>query len=201
MKHVTSTFLKGLFTLLPLLISIYVFLWFLTWVENFSRSFILVFWPEFLYVPGLGVAIVFAIIYGFGVVVDKPLARWALGLVEGLFKELPVVKTVYLAIKDFTEYLRPNSNRRTNQVVLVRFPDSQVEVMGLMTREHLRDTPAPVSKDDRVAVYFPMSYQFGGYTAFIPRAWVHPTDLPVEVAMRSIITAWLPGGDKKLENV
>lgn len=201
MKHITSTFLKGLFTLLPLLLSVYVFLWFLTKVEGLASSAILVFWPEFLYIPGMGIVVVFILIYAFGTVVDRPLTRWAFNLIEGLLRELPVVKTVYVAIKDFTEYLKPGKDRKANQVVLVRFPDREIEMVGLLTRESLRDLPEAVSKDGKVAVYFPMSYQFGGCTLFIPRAWVHPTNLSVEAAMRSIITAWLPGQDKKLEKI
>lgn len=201
MKHVTATFLKGLFTLLPLLLSIYALLWFLNWVEGFSRGLLLVFWPEFLYIPGMGVFLVVLLIYGVGTIVDQPFARWILRGVEALFSELPVIKTVYLAIKDFTEFLKPNRERRNNQVVLVKFPGNQVEMIGLMTRETLRDLPEPVTKEDRVAVYFPMSYQFGGCTLFLPRAWVTPTNLSVEAAMRSIITAWLPGQDKKLEGI
>ena len=38
MKHITTTFLKGLFTLLPALLSLYVILWFLNWIEGFSRD-------------------------------------------------------------------------------------------------------------------------------------------------------------------
>lgn len=201
MKHITSTFLKGLFTLLPLLLSIYVLLWFLAKVEGLARSALLLFWPEFLYIHGLGVVIVCLMIYAFGLAIDRPLAKWVFNFVDGLFTRMPVVKTVYMAIKDFTEYLAPDKDKKTNQVVLVKFPDSQVEMIGLMTRESLRDLPDPVSKEDRVAVYFPMSYQLGGATMFIPRSWVHPTNLPVEKAMRSIITAWLPGRDKKLETL
>lgn len=201
MKNVTATFLKGLFTLLPLLLSLYVFIWFLSFVENYSRSVLLVFWPEFLYIPGMGVLLAVILIYLFGAVVDLPLARWGFSMIEGLFSELPVVKTVYVAIKDFTEYLKPGRDKRGNQVVIVKFPGAAVEMVGLMTRETLRDMPIPVTKDDRVAVYFPMSYQFGGCTMFIPRAWITPTTMTVEQAMRSIITAWLPGQDKKLENV
>src|SRR4051812_1616726 len=100
MKNITATFLKGLFTLLPVLLSIYVFLWFLNWVEGFSRSFILVFWPEFLYIPGMGVFIVMLMVYFVGTVVDRPVARWVFRVIESLFSELPVIKTVYLAIKD-----------------------------------------------------------------------------------------------------
>ncbi len=201
MKHVTTTFFKGLFTLLPLLLSIYVFIWFLSVVERGSRSALLVFYPEFLYIPGMGVALVFILIYAFGTIVDRRSTRWLLNVIEGLFVELPVIKTVYVAIKDFTEFLKPSKEKRTNQVVLVKFPDSQIEMIGLLTRESLRDLPEGVTKEGKVAVYFPMSYQFGGCTLFIPRAWITPTNMSVEQAMRSIITAWIPGKDKQLENV
>lgn len=201
MKNITTTFLKGLFTLLPLLLSVYVLLWFLNWVEGFSRSAISVFWPESLYIPGMGVIVVVILIYGFGTVVDRPFTRWAFNLMEGLFREVPIIKTVYVAIKDFTEYLKPNRGKKSNQVVLVKFAGTEIEMIGLMTRESLIGMPEPVTKNDRVAVYFPYSYQFGGFTLFIPRDWVFPTNLTVEAAMRSIITAWLPGQDKKLEGL
>jgi uncharacterized membrane protein len=200
MKNITTTFLKGLFTILPLLLSIYVLLWFLNWVESFSRGMISVVWPESLYIPGLGTVIVVILIYAFGTVVDQPFARWIFKIIEGLFREVPVFKTVYVAIKDFTEYLKPNQ-KRANQVVLVKFAGTEIEMIGLMTRDSLYGLPEPVTKPDRVAVYFPYSYQFGGFTLFVPRAWVHATNLPVEAAMRSIITAWLPGQDKKLEGL
>src|ERR1700733_7070737 len=119
MKKFTTTFLKGLFTLLPLLLSIYVFLWFLNWVEGFSRSAISLFWPASLYIPGMGTVAVVILIYGFGTVVDQPFTRWVFKVIEGLFREVPIIKTVYIAIKDFTEYLKPNSGKKSNQVVLV----------------------------------------------------------------------------------
>ena len=74
-----------------------------------------------------------------------------------------------------------------------------MEIVGLLTRDDLRDLPNGISKDNRVAVYVPISYQLGGYTFFVPRSYITPIDLSVEEAMRSIVTAWLPGGAQKLE--
>ncbi len=199
MKHIGTTFLRGLFTLLPLLLSVYVFLWFLNWVESFSRSFLLTFLPDVLYIPGMGVAMSFVVIYLFGAVTDRPFTKWSFNLIEGFLREMPVIKTVYLAIKDFTEFLKPKSERKSNQVVLIKYPHSPIEIMGLVTRESLRDLPSAVTKEGRIAVYIPMSYQFGGYTMFVPKEWVHPTQLSVEEAMRSIITAWLPGHQNRTE--
>jgi uncharacterized membrane protein len=42
-------------------------------------------------------------------------------------------------------------------------------------------------------VYFPMSYQVGGYTALLPRARVQPLDIPVEAAMRLVLTGGISG--------
>src|SRR5947208_317030 len=96
MKRFTTTFLKGLFTILPLLLSVYVFLWFLNWVEGFSRTMISVVWPESLYIPGMGIFVVVILIFGVGTVVDRPFARWVFNLMEGLFREVPIIKTVYI---------------------------------------------------------------------------------------------------------
>ena len=87
MKNITTTFLKGLFTLLPLLLSIYVFLWFLNWVENFSRGVLTIVWPDSWYIPGMGTAVVLLLIFGFGTIVDQPFTRWIFKVIEGLFRE------------------------------------------------------------------------------------------------------------------
>jgi uncharacterized membrane protein len=42
-----------------------------------------------------------------------------------------------------------------------------------------------------VAVYLPMSYQIGGYTLYLPGSSIEPLDMPVEDAMRLILTAGL----------
>src|ERR1700722_11882800 len=198
MKKLTAIFLKGLFTLMPLLVSIYAMGWLLRIIENFARSSLLVFWPDGLYVPGMGLAIMIVIIFAFGIIVDRPYTRWMMRSLESLMSHLPLVKTVYLAIKDFTDFLKPNA-KKANQVVVLKIPGANIEIVGLLTREDLRDLPTGISKGDRVAVYIPISYQLGGYTIFVPRDYVTPVDMSVETAMRSIVTAWLPGGAQKLE--
>jgi uncharacterized membrane protein len=39
-----------------------------------------------------------------------------------------------------------------------------------------------------------MSYQIGGYTALLPRSSIQPIDIPVEAAMRLVLTGGLSGG-------
>ncbi|NCN42312.1 DUF502 domain-containing protein [bacterium] len=200
MRHVTKTFLKGLLTLLPLILSVYAIFWLLGWVESFSRSTLLAFWPEFLYVPGMGVILVFFLIYMFGTVVDQPMTKWVVGRLEAALGHVPLIKSVYMAIKDFAGFLSPGNKERADRVVVVRFPGSEAEVVGLVTRDSLEGLAEGIDKEARMAVYFPMSYQIGGYTLFIPKAWVKPVKMGVEEGMRSVLTAWLPGGAERLRS-
>lgn len=196
-KNVPSRFLKGLFALLPLFISIYIILWIFDAAESVTSRVLLIFWPNFLYVPGMGAIVGMIFIYFFGVMIEHPLTQKVFSIVEGPFRILPVVRTVYNAIKDFTQYFTPSDKKKEQQVVIVRMPDSPIEMVGLMTRENMNGMPEGFTKEDRVAVYFPMSYQLGGFTVFIPREWVKPSNMSVEVAIRSALTAWLPASSRK----
>ena len=76
-------------------------------------------------------------------------------------------------------------------MVLARFGDAQV--IGFVTQDDARELGIVPGTGELVAVYFPMSYQIGGYTALVPRARVTPLDIPVEAAMRMVLTGGVSG--------
>jgi uncharacterized membrane protein len=47
-----------------------------------------------------------------------------------------------------------------------------------------------------VAVYFPFSYQIGGYTVMVPAEQLIALDMPMEQAMRFVMTAGIIEKDK-----
>jgi uncharacterized membrane protein len=72
---------------------------------------------------------------------------------------------------------------------MVRLGGTDLRVMGFVTRSDLAGLPAGISEPGMIAVYMPMSYQIGGYTALVPRASVQAVDMTLEEAMRFILTA------------
>jgi uncharacterized membrane protein len=60
-------------------------------------------------------------------------------------------------------------------------------VIGFVTQENAT-LPGLGTDEELVAVYMPMSYQIGGYTLYLPRDRIEPTDLTVEAAMRIVLT-------------
>ncbi|MCA1979008.1 MAG: DUF502 domain-containing protein [Thiobacillus sp.] len=190
MKHLTQYFLRGLLTALPVGLTVYVLALFLGWMENLSARLARPLLGE-AYVPGLGLALGIAAIVLLGFLVSQPFLARLLSLLELPFTNLPVVKNIYGSLKDFADFFSPKKSGAQQAVVALKPPGQEMELVGLITRSQVDDLPAGFTPGDRVAVYLPMGYMIGGYTVFVPRAWVRVIDMPVEEAMRASLFAWM----------
>jgi uncharacterized membrane protein len=190
MKHLSQYFFRGLLAALPLGVTIYLLYLFLTGTENFAMWWLRPLLGDF-YLPGLGLLIGIGVIVLLGFLISQPLARRLLSFIELPFTNLPVVKSIYSSLKNFADYFTPNSGQVAQQVVVLRMPGQELEIVGLVTRQNLSSLPNGFLPGDRVAVYLPMGYMIGGYTVFVPRAWVTPIDMTVEEVMRASLFAWM----------
>ena len=189
MKHFTKIFFRGLLTLLPITLSVYILYLFFTYFEALAKKILgLVYTGP--YIPGMGIVLGVIAIYLLGLLMTSSLVNAFYQALEMPFRNVPLVKSIYTAIQDLTQYFNP-SKKTKGQVVLVKIPNYEMEIVGFLTRENLHALPDGVTKPGRVAVYLPLSYQIGGYTIFVPEEWVTKLDLPVEVAMKSTLTAWM----------
>jgi uncharacterized membrane protein len=193
MKRLSRYFLRGLVTVLPVGLTLYLLYVFLSWSEALAMWVVRPFVGE-AYLPGMGLLMGVAAILVLGVIVSQPFMGRLLSLVELPFTNLPVVKSIYSSLKSFADYFSPSHEQSPQQVVALRWPDQPVEIVGLVTRQSLADLPEGLLRGDRVAVYLPMGYMIGGYTVFVPRDWVTPLAMSVEEAMRQSLIAWMAMG-------
>ncbi|MFF7056167.1 DUF502 domain-containing protein [Achromobacter spanius] len=190
MNRLYKYFFRGLITVLPLALTIYLLYIFLAWTEAVALTFLRPFIGGF-YVPGMGLALGILGILAIGYLVSKQRVQKFLTVVEMPFTNLPVVKSIYSSLKSFADYFSPSSKNTAQQVVVLRVPGQQLELVGLVTRRSMEGLPEGFTQGDRVAVYLPMGYMIGGYTVFVPQDWVQPIQMSVEEAMRSSLIAWM----------
>jgi uncharacterized membrane protein len=190
MNRLYQYFFRGLITFLPVALTVYVLVLFVTWIERLAMTLIRPLTGDF-YLPGLGIAIGALLILALGALVSQPFTGRLLSWVELPFTNLPVVKSIYSSLKNFADYFAPHKDS-AQQVVLLRMPGNELGIVGLVTRQSMDGLPAGLAGlEDQVAVYLPMGYMIGGYTVFVPRAWVTPVDMSVEEAMRMALIAYM----------
>jgi uncharacterized membrane protein len=183
-------FLTGLLAVLPIAITIAVVLWMIQFAESVLGGMLDILLPGSLYLPGMGLVLAVVLIFLVGLGLQGVFVNQLLHGVDGVLNRIPLVKTVYGAVRDLTGMLGGKDNRRFSQVVMVQLPGTQIRLVGFVTIENLQQAGL-ADGEDEVAVYLPMSYQIGGYTLLLPRSCLTPLDMGFEEAMRFVITAGL----------
>jgi uncharacterized membrane protein len=191
MAKIWNTMLKGLVALLPIGLTVYLVYWLAVAAETlFSRLLKLVI-PDSAYWPGLGLVAGLVVLYLAGLAVNAYVVRRALRLSDDLFARIPVVKTVYVAIRDFMTFF-PSAGKGSDLKRVVLVPFGPGKAIGFVTAESSAALGV-AEGDDLVAVYLPMSYMIGGYTVFLPRELIEPTAMSVEAGMRLALMGGVQG--------
>ena len=186
MRRLWNTFLKGLAAVLPLALTIYVVFWLAKTAESVLGAPLRAVLPAGQYWPGFGLIVGFLLVLFVGVLVDAYIVRRLFRLGEALLARIPIVKTIFGAFKDFSRFLPAGGKGRDlKRVVLWRFGTAQL--IGFVTEEQLNHKLFGANSEDLVAVYFPMSYQIGGYTLYLHKDELRETELTVEEAMRLVL--------------
>ena len=193
LKFISKNLLTGLITMLPVLLTIYLFYWFAVSTEELLGGLIRLVLPEEMYRPGMGLVVGFVVVFMVGLLMHLYMVRWMFSKAEQILFHMPVVKSVYRAFRDFLDYFSPSSKKEFEQVVSVSVGDTGMEVIGFVTQADLEKIPVEFRKDDTILVYIPMSYMIGGYTVFMPRSAVRTVDMNMEEAMRFTLTAGVTG--------
>lgn len=192
-KFLTRTFLKGLVVVLPIVAAIYIFVWIVRDGEAAVRNLALSIIPEEYYVPGLGLVLVLAGIFGIGLLMYTWLTRKLLDGIDQLLRRIPIFGKVYSPARDLMDVIGGDVHEKLGQVVLIKIPNTNMETLGFVTREDLSDLPDGFSKQGHVVVYVQWSSQVGGYCFVVPREAVRPVDMTVEEGMRWALTAGISG--------
>ena len=123
-------------------------------------------------------------IYLLGLLTHVWVFRWVMEVLEKLFARLPVVRTIYESVRDILRLFSGDS-AQMGQVVRYRVPGTTADLLGIRTSL----APRGAGEKGKVSVYLPMSYQFGGFTLYVPADAIEPVDMSVEEALKIAATA------------
>ena len=193
-KLISKTLLTGFITLLPIVLTIYLLYWLAVSSEQVMGSALRYVLPDATYFPGLGMIAGLIIVFIVGLLMNAYLVRQLFALGEQIVYKLPIIKTVYRAMRDLFDFFSPTKDAY-DQVVTVNI--NGIEMIGFITQSESSRLPESFRDRDSVLVYIPMSYMIGGFTALIPRKDITPCTMSMEEAMRFVLTAGITGKQEK----
>jgi uncharacterized membrane protein len=151
------------------------------------------FLPDSWYIRGLGFMLGLVVVFFLGSFLGSRTFRRRFIIFEELVIQIPIVKTIYTAIRDFILLFSSEQKGKFKQVVLVNMLPSNSQQIGFITVSSLEEHPHAFIANTKVAVFLPFSFQIGGTTVIIPRENVVEIDMSVEDALRFVATAGVVG--------
>ncbi len=193
LRSIGRTFLTGLITILPVVLTFYFLYWLVVSTESMLGSAIRLVLPENLYWPGMGSVAGLVVVFLTGLLMHAYLVRRLFAWGEQILYHLPLIKSIYRAIRDLFNYFSPDRKKEFEQVVAVSIGGTDMQVIGFVTQAVPERLPEGLREEGSILVYLPMSYMVGGYSVLIPRSAVRPLDMSMDEAMRFTLTAGVAG--------
>ncbi len=177
MKKLSKYFFEGLIVTIPITVTIYLIYIIFTWIDGFFN---------FKY-PGIGFTITLAGIFLIGIIASNFFTKGFITIINNSLNRMPLVKFIYMSIKDLTEALF-GDRKKFNQPVSVRLSnESSIEILGFLTEENTYF----LGEKDKVAVYIPQAYNFAGNLILVPTENVKRLNVGAKEMMTFIVSGGL----------
>ena len=190
---VRSYFLAGVLVTAPIALTLY-FVWVVVnFVDNLVKPLI----PEQYAlkhylpfdIPGLGLIIVGVGLTIIGALAAGFLGRLVIRVGERVVEKMPIVRSIYSAIKQIFETVLSRDSMTFRQVVLVEYPRTGIWALGFVTGTTKGEVQEDTA-DEVINVFVPTTPNpTSGFLIFMPRQDIQILDMSVEDGIKMVVSA------------
>lgn len=184
-------FIAGLLVWIPLGITFWVFKTLVDVADDMLRLLPATWQPQYLLgfkIPGLGLLIVVLVVFGTGVLAANILGKQLLEFWENLLGRIPVVKSIYNAVKQVSDTILSPNGQAFRKALLVQYPRAGAWTIAFQTGVPADEAAAKMA-GSHVSVYVPTTPNFtSGFFLMLPRDEVIELDMTVDEALKYVVS-------------
>lgn len=191
MRNFFNYVLQGVLFIAPLGITLYIIYYVFTELDSVLQERLSTI-VDFK-IPGLGFIALILVLALIGFLGNTIIAKPLTSLFKKVVNRIPVLNFIFNAFNDlFSAFV--GKEKKFNKPVLVKVNlQTDLEKLGFITEDNL----AVLDESDKVAVYFPHSYNFSGELFIVPKENVRRLDIESSEVMKFIVSAGLVKWSKK----
>lgn len=194
---IRSNFLAGLAVIAPGVLTVWLVWNVVTWIDGIVMPLIpRRFQPEVLTgwdVPGVGVALFLVFTLVMGYFTKGFIGRTLVGWGERIVEAMPIVRSIYNAVKQIADTILARTAPTFDRVCLVEYPRKGIWATAFISTTTRGEVADKVPEaDELVSVFLPTTPNpTSGFLLFVPRRDVIELDMSIEDAAKLVISAGL----------
>ena len=196
---IKSLFLSGLFTILPIIVTIFIIAFTYDFLTRWFKPLRLLEPTYFRQIPGSEFILVTLFILLIGILLKlfiiTPIVHWF----ENLIARIPFIRTIYSSSKILIDFFNiPDPSKATRKVVLIEFPRKGLYNIAFLLEEATSSFQKVLPKKEQETgkiyykLFMPNSPNpTSGYFLIMPEDEIHPTDMSFEEAIKTVVSCGL----------
>ncbi|HLA41365.1 MAG TPA: DUF502 domain-containing protein [Candidatus Glassbacteria bacterium] len=193
LKTFRRQFITGILVLLPILTTVFFVSWLFRLLDGILGRYFAKLFGE--YIHGVGFVSLILVIWLVGMVSRTYLGGKLNSLKDALITHIPLVGTIFGAVKQVSDGFMDMDSSNFEQVVMVEYPRLGIFSVGFVTSKRLVpfETLHQPETTDRVAhVFMPtVPNPTSGYIILVPESQVHRLNLTVEEGLKLVLSLGL----------
>ena len=211
-RKLKTIFFTGILVITPALVSLLVIYYIFDKIDGILSPVIhralLIYAPE-LSVPSplisiVSVLLILLIIFFVGLLAGNYIGKKMFSLLDVLLSRTPIVKGVYLAVKQFMNAFKISSSERFHKVVALEYPKDGMWVVGFVTSDVGTAKVKAIFGDtggDLINVFIPTTPNpTSGYLVMVSPEKIRELDMTIEQGVKFVVSAGVVQHDKLPEN-
>ena len=180
-QQIKRHLIAGLLAIVPIAVTFWILRFLFRFLDSFTAPVLKNIGIE---IPGLGIILTLLFIFLLGLFITNVLGRTIFNWGERILTKLPLVNTIYNAVKQITNAFSGKSMKNIKQVIFIQYPRKGLWTMCFVTNQSKNE-----SGDEFYHVFVPTTPNpTSGVFIVIPQKdAVHP-DISVEEGLKSIIS-------------
>jgi uncharacterized membrane protein len=211
-RHIRGYFLAGVLVTAPMGITFYISWLLIRWVDSQVTPLLPPAYNPETYlpfaIPGLGLVIVFIVLTFIGWSTAGLLGRLWTRISEHFLRRMPVIRSVYAAVKQIIETILKQQSNAFREVVLFEYPRRGSWAIGFITGQTQGEVQN-LTTDDVVNVFLPTTPNpTSGYLLFIPKKELVILDMTVEEGIKMVVSGGIvtppdrrPAAEREIKRV
>ena len=203
-RKLKKIFLTGLAVITPIGLTLYILIFIIDLMDTLLTIIPKRYQPDTLlqfHIPGLGVIVTVMLIFICGLLTQSYLGNRLVTWAEILVDKIPIVRSIYQAIKSIADGMFKSTRQSFKKVVLVEFPRKGMYSVGFMTGRPNEEIGAKMGESGNyINIFLPTTPNpTTGFFIMVPEDEVIYTDMLMEEAFTLIISGGIVNPPNRLK--
>lgn len=196
MQNLSRMFFRGLITLLPLLITVWLLFFFYNFLDGILGNLVTLFIGR--HIPGLGFVIIIALILFVGAISPMVIGKRLIHYGDRIMTNVPIVKSIYSSVKQINDvFFMEKGAAGFNRACLVEYPSKGIWSIGFVTSDAAKEIEKKTAKKKMINIFIANTpTPATGFLIVVPANRIKLLDMKIDDAFKYIISAGVlkPGG-------